>query len=174
MPHQKRKITINVLIITKTLLFLSTFFIAHAFTKTVSAQDAPAAESIRQEILAHGDSIRKAFGDSDLHRIRLLHHPEVVKALGYNDVKNGREEVIKGISETLQNFRLDFVQNDVENIWIRDGIAIEQTRFSIQGTPRDGGEPFVFKGRTMVTYVRSKESPTGWATIREIIQPATE
>ena len=36
------------------------------------------------------------------------------------------------------------------------------------------GEPLIFKGRTMVTYVRHEESPTGWATIREIIQPATQ
>ena len=57
---------------------------------------------------------------------------------------------------------------------VMNSIAIEQTRFVIQGTPKKQGEPFTFKGRTMVTYVRYEGSTTGWATIREIIQPATQ
>jgi hypothetical protein len=32
----------------------------------------------------------------------------------------------------------------------------------------------LFRGRTQVVYVRYKRSPTGWASIREIIQPATD
>ena len=158
----------------KDLLIYGALFSMLAFTGTVKAQNPSNEEYIRMEILAHGDRVRKAFGDSDIQNIKLLHHPNVIKALGYNDIQNGRDAVIKGISETLKNFTLEFVENDVENILVKEGIAIEQTRFSIKGTPKDGGEPFVFKGRTMVTYVRSKDSPTGWATIREIIQPFTE
>ncbi len=128
----------------------------------------------RQEILNHGEVIRKAFAEGDLAKIKSVHHLNVIKALGYNDIQTGREAVINGVKGTLENYYLEFVENDVESILIQGDIAIEQTKFSIKGTPKQGGDSFIFKGRTMVTYVRSNESPTGWATIREIIQPATD
>ncbi len=129
---------------------------------------------IEQAILHHGKTIRDAFSNGDIQKIKSLHHPEVIKALGYNDLKIGRDEVIDGLIGTLQAFDLEFIENVVESILTRENIAIEQTRFTIKGTPKNGGDPFIFKGRTMVTYTRYEESPTGWATIREIIQPATE
>ena len=133
----------------------------------------PQNENSKNEILKNGEIIRKAFSDGDIEKIRSLHHPDVIKALGYNDLKIGRDEVISELEETLRNFALEFLTNDVESILVKDNIAIEQTKFSIKGTPKSGGEPFVFMGRTMVTYIRYDKSPTGWATIREIIQPAT-
>lgn len=147
-----------------------TFFLIVVIPLGVYSQN----ENVKDEILKNGKTIRKAFSDGDIEKIKSLHHPEVIKALGYNDLKIGRDEVINGVKETLQNFNLEFIRNDVENILIRDNIAIEQTKFSIKGTPKNGGESFIFTGRTMVTYIRYEKSPTGWATIREIIQPATE
>ncbi len=129
-------------------------------------------ENVKDEILKHGEVIRQAFADGDIDKIAILHHPSVVKALGYNDLKNGLDEVIAGVRETLANFELEFIKNDVENILIKGDLAVEQTRFSIRGTPKDGSDSWIFSGRTMVTYVRYEQSPTGWATIREIIQPA--
>ncbi|MEM9936752.1 MAG: nuclear transport factor 2 family protein [Bacteroidota bacterium] len=129
---------------------------------------------IRTEILAHGETIRNTFADADVEAIKALHHPKVTKALGYNNLQKGREEVIEGVSQTLENFRLKFIENEVESIYLNGEVAIEQSRFAIQGTPKEGGDSFIFKGRTMVTYIRYEESPTGWATIREIIQPFEE
>lgn len=149
-------------------------FYTGSFTRIRSDQHNPQNEKIRQEILNNGEVIRKAFSEGDIEKIRSLHHPDVIKALGYNDLKTGRDEVIDGLKGTLENYNLEFVENDVESILIQGNIAIEQTRFSIKGTPKKGGESFVFNGRTMVTYIRYDSSPTGWATIREIIQPATE
>lgn len=123
-----------------------------------------------KEILFHGEVIRQAFLDEDIQKIKSLHHPKVIKALGYNDVKNGRDEVIEVLEETFKNYSLEFVENGVESIFFEGNVAVEQTNFSIKGTPKQGGEPFIFSGRTMVTYVRDSESPTGWVTIREIIQ----
>jgi ketosteroid isomerase-like protein len=137
---------------------------------SLSAQD----KGIEQEILDHGKAIRKAFSNGDVEKIKSLHHPEVIKALGYNDLKNGRDEVIEGLRGTLKTFKLEFIENNVESILIQGNIAIEQTKFTIKGTPKEGGDSFTFKGRTMVTYIRYNKSPTGWATIREIIQPATD
>lgn len=144
------------------------------FTRIKSDQNDAENEIIKQEILSNGTAIRKAFSEGDVEKIRLLHHPDVIKALGYNDLKTGRDEVIDGIKGTLENYHLEFIENDVESILIQGNIAIEQTKFSIKGTPKNGGDSFIFKGRTMVTYIRYGDSPTGWATIREIIQPATE
>ncbi|MEM6768608.1 MAG: nuclear transport factor 2 family protein [Bacteroidota bacterium] len=129
---------------------------------------------IRAEILIHGETIRNAFAEGDVEAIKALHHPKVTKALGYNNLQKGREEVIEGVSQTLENFRLKFIENEVESIYLDGEVAIEQSRFAIQGTPKEGGDSFIFKGRTMVTYIRYEESPTGWATIREIIQPFEE
>lgn len=131
-------------------------------------------DAIRKQILDNGQTIRNAFAKGDIDQIKSLHHPDVKKALGYTDLKNGREEVIEGIKGTLENFSLEFTENIVESLLIQQDLVIEQSRFSIKGSPKDGGEGFIFKGRTMVTYVRYEESPTGWATIREIIQPAIE
>ncbi len=146
------------------LLFL--FFVSHS----VSAQH----DTIEKEILDNGKEIREAFSNGNLEKIKSLHHPDVIKALGYNDLKVGREEVMSGLKETLENYSLEFIENDVESILIRDSIVIEQTKFAIKGISKKEGTSFVFKGRTMVTYIRYSKSPTGWATIREIIQPATD
>ena len=126
------------------------------------------------EVLAHGAMIRAAFAEQDLETIAALLLPEVVKALGYQDEQKGRAAVLGGIQGTLAAYNLEFVENVVENIYFQGDLAIEQTRFAIKGTPKASGDSFLFMGRTMVTYVRHAESPSGWATIREIIQPATE
>lgn len=127
-------------------------------------------QNLRDEIINHGKLIRKAFGEEDIETLKLTHHPNVIKALAYNNIHKGRSEVIKGLKETLKNYKLEFVKNDIENIFIRNNIAIEQTIFTIRGTAKKGNDTFTFSGRTMVTYIKSTESPTGWVTIREIIQ----
>lgn len=131
-------------------------------------------DKIESEILKTGELIRAAFSKGDLETIRSFHHPEVVKALGYKNLLTGRDAVIDGLRGTLEGFNLEFVDNRVESILIEGDIAIEQTLFSIRGTPKKNGEPFVFSGRTLVTYIKYKNSPTGWATIREIIQQSTD
>lgn len=131
-------------------------------------------DKAKEEILKTGALIRTAFSNGDMEAIKSFHHPDVIKALGYKNVLVGRDAVIKDLSATLGSFTLEFIVNNVESIVIEDNIAIEQTLFSIKGTPKKGGDPFIFSGRTMVTYIRYKESPTGWATIREMIQQATD
>ncbi|MEP7317982.1 MAG: DUF4440 domain-containing protein, partial [Panacibacter sp.] len=119
-------------------------------------------------------AIRAAFASGDIASIILYHHPDVIKALGYNKYLKGRDAVEADLKGTFKNFNLFFRENQVESLLIQGNTAIEQTLFTIEGTPKDGSKPFVFKGRAMVVYTRYKLSPTGWASIREIIQPATE
>ncbi|MEM9364215.1 MAG: nuclear transport factor 2 family protein [Bacteroidota bacterium] len=148
-----------------TVLILSTLFPTHVIAQK---------ETLKEEILNHGALIRTAFAKGDLETIKSLHHPEVIKALGYNDIKTGRKEVMQGLVSTLENYSLEFIKNDVEHILVEGNVAIEQTMFSIKGIPKSGGDSFVFSGRTMVTYIKYDKSPSGWATIREIIQSATD
>ena len=131
-------------------------------------------DKTKSEILKTGELIRAAFSKGDIEAIKSFHHPDVVKALGYKNLQTGRDAVMDDLRGTLEGYTLDFVENKVENILIQGNIAIEQTLFSIKGTPKKGGEIFYFRGRTMVTYIKYKRSPTGWATIREIIQQATD
>ena len=62
----------------------------------------------------------------------------------------------------------------VESLLVQDNTAVEQAVFATKSTPKSGGESYLFKGRTQVVYVRYEKSPTGCASIREIIQPATD
>jgi len=147
-------------------IFFLTLLITFCLPINLYSQD----NKKRQEVLKTGELIRTAFSNGDIEAIKSFHHPDVIKALGYKNLLTGRDAVIKDLSGTLENFKLEFVTNTIENLLIQGDIAIEQTLFSIKGTPKKGGDPFIFSGRTMVTYIKYKGSPTGWATIREIIQ----
>ncbi len=128
----------------------------------------------RAALAKTSESIRTAFANGDVEEVMAYHHPDVAKALGFHKYLKGRDAVAADLRETLRQFRLEFVENQVESLLVRDNTAVEQTLFTIKGTPRGGGESFLFKGRAMVVYVRYAKSPTGWASIREMIQPATD
>jgi len=128
-----------------------------------------------QEMLKQtSEAIRAGFAKGDITAIMSYHHPDVVKALNYTSYSNGREAVKADLLKTLNLYNLEFSKNKVESLLINGDTAVEQTLFTIKGTPKSGGEPFIFEGRAMIVYIRYKESPTGWATIREMIQPATK
>jgi ketosteroid isomerase-like protein len=118
-------------------------------------------------------AIRDAFARGDLEAIMACHRPDVIKALSYDKHLVGRDAVKADLAGTLARFHLEFIEHQVESMFFQGDTAVEQSTFTIRGTPRDGGQPFLFKGRAQVVYVRYKQSPTGWASIREIVQPAT-
>jgi ABC-type xylose transport system substrate-binding protein len=93
--------------------------------------------------------------------------------LGYNHYLVGRDAAKADLLQSLQLNHLEFKESCVESVYFQGDTAVEESVFTIQGTPKNGAAPFLFKGRSMVVYVRYKKSPTGWASIREIIQPAT-
>jgi ketosteroid isomerase-like protein len=126
----------------------------------------------RDLLLGTSDAIRAAFARGDVEEIMAYHHPDVIKALGYDKYLTGRDAVRADVIETLRQFNLEWKENRVESLFIQGDTAVEQTVFTIRGTPKGEGEPFLFKGRAQVVYVRYKKSPSGWASIREIIQPA--
>lgn len=144
--------------------------IAFSFLTAAFADDT----ADRAAIEKTNEAVRAAFGRGDIPAILAYHHPHVTKALAYNRYLVGRSALEADLRSTFENYSLEFLQNDVEILSIHGDIATEQILFSVKGTPKKGGSPFLFKGRTMLILVRYDKSPTGWATLREIVQPAPE
>jgi ketosteroid isomerase-like protein len=117
-------------------------------------------------------AVRAAFARGDVDTIMLYHHPEVNKALAWDKYLVGRDAVAADLRATFQNYRLEFLEDKTESLRIQGDTAIQQDVVLIKGTPKQDGKPFLFRGRALVILVRYEKSPTGWATIHEMIQPA--
>lgn len=139
----------------------------------LNAQSYAGTEKDRRGIQQTGDAIRAAFARGDVDGVMAYHHPDVIKALSTAPYVVGSAAVRAGLVGTLEAYSLTFTTSQVDNTFFQGDTAIETSTFAITGTPKHGGKPFVFKGRSMVVYVRSETSPSGWASIREIIQPAS-
>ena len=126
----------------------------------------------RADLERTNDGIHKAFQDGEVPAIESYHHPDVIKAFSYNNYLPGRDTVAVGLRETLKANKLEFVENKVENTLIQGKTAVQQYLFTIKISPKNGDKPFLYKGRSIVVYVRYNKSPTGWASIREVVQNA--
>jgi ketosteroid isomerase-like protein len=127
----------------------------------------------RESLKQTGDAIRAAFARGDVPGILAYHHPDVIKALSYQKYFNGIKALRLDLLATLQSVQLEFIDNQLENTFFQGETAVEDSLFTIKITPKAGGASSIFKGRSMVVYVRYAQSPTGWASIREIVQPAS-
>lgn len=149
---------------------LTACVIAFSFLTAAFADD----KADRAAIEKTNEAVRGAFARGDIPAILAFHHPDVTKALAYDRYLVGRSALEDDLRSTFENYSLEFLQNDVEILSIHGDIATEQILFSVKGTPKKGAAPFLFKGRTMLILVRYDKSPTGWTTLREIVQPAPE
>jgi ketosteroid isomerase-like protein len=145
------------------ILFIST----SAYT-----QDVTDSIVLRQSLDKATAAIRNAFENGDAVLVAKLHSLNVIKYFGGNNVIVGREAVEKGAKEWFQNSKVEFIENTVENTDFVGKIAIQTVIFSIKTTPKNGGKSSVGRGRSMVIYIQDKSSPTGWLTLREIVQEA--
>jgi ketosteroid isomerase-like protein len=127
----------------------------------------------RESLKQTGDAIRAAFARGDVSGILAYHHPDVIKALSYQKYLKGIDALRQDLLSTLQSVNLEFIDNQVENTFFQGETAVEDSLFAIKINPKSGGTSSIFKGRSMVVYVRYAPSPTGWASIREIVQPAS-
>jgi ketosteroid isomerase-like protein len=128
----------------------------------------------RDALLKTTAAIRDGFGRGDVTAIAALHHPEVVKYFGGSNVVVGRVALVKGLTEMFKTAKMEFIDNDVESTIFCGDTAIETSIFTVRVTSKEGGTPQVSRGRAMVVYVKYKDSPTGWASIREMAQAAPE
>jgi ketosteroid isomerase-like protein len=157
------------------ILFVLMLCIVCSVTETGCLAQSPYAGSAndRESLAKTGAAIRDAFTRGDVEAIMAYHHPDVIKALGYNHYLVGGAALKADLTRTLQSTHLEFKESRMESLLFEGNTAVEESLFTIEGTPKDGGAPFLIKGRSMVVYVRYKGSPSGWASIREIIQPAS-
>jgi len=125
----------------------------------------------RQSLERTTQAIRDAFARGDVAAIVALHHPDVVKYFGGTNVVTGRQELQRGLIETFRNVKMEFVEHRLESMVFLGDTAVETSIFTIRTTPA-GGSPTLGHGRAMVVYVKSKDSPTGWQSIREMAQAA--
>ena len=128
----------------------------------------------RASLLKTTAAIRDAFSRGDIDAIAALHDQAVVKYFGGSNVVVGKNNLIKGLSETFKNSRMEFIENKVESTLFHGDTAVETAIFAIRVTFKDGRPPVVSRGRAMVVYVKSSSSPTGWLSIREMAQAAPE
>lgn len=117
-------------------------------------------------------AIRAAFAAGDVDEIIKYHHPDVSKVFSYEDTPKNFDEVRSSLVELTTYNDVSFGTGQVESLVINGSTAILQSLFVIKGTVKATGEEWEYKGRTMVISVKYDKSPTGWATIREIVQPA--
>src|SRR6267378_1923781 len=143
----------------KTLFVLT---IAFSLTGAATAKQPTNSKADQAAINKTSEAVRAAFARGDVPAILSYHHPNVTKALAYHKYLVGRSALEADLRATF------------ESLSIHGDIAVEQILFSVKGTPKKGGAPFLVKGRTMLVLIRYDQSPTGWATLREIVQPGPE
>jgi ketosteroid isomerase-like protein len=115
-----------------------------------------------------------AFARGDVKALVALHHPDIVKYFGGNNVVTGRAELAKGLTAMFRTTKMELIQNQVESTAFNGSTIIETCIFAFRSTPRNGGKPSIGRGRSMTVFVRYKDSPYGWVSIREMAQAAPE
>jgi ketosteroid isomerase-like protein len=152
----------------------SFIIISFLFFSCTTTKNYRGTDKDRQALEQTSIGIRTAFANGDVPTILSYHDSNIRKALGYAHIINGKDELEKDLKNTFANVKLKWLKNDVESLIFQGNTAIEITVFNIEITPNGGGKPFVSKGRAMIVYVRNNQSPHGWASLREVIQPATD
>jgi ketosteroid isomerase-like protein len=147
-------------------------FIIVLFSTNARSQEVTDTIALKQSLEKATAAIRSAFEKGDAALVARLHSPDVIKYFGGNNVIVGRDAVEKGAREWFQHSKVEFVGNDVESTSFVGKIAIQTSIFSIKTTPKSGGVSTIGRGRSMVIYIQDKSSPTGWLTLREIVQEA--
>ncbi len=116
--------------------------------------------------------IRNAFEKGDAALVAQLHSPDVIKYFGGTNVTVGRKAMEDALKGWFRTSKVEFIENTVEDTKFIGDVAIQTVIFTIKSTPKNGGEPSIGRGRSMVIYIRDESSITGWLTLREIAQEA--
>jgi len=142
------------------------------FSTNACTQELTDSVALRQSLDKATAAIRNAFEKGDATLVAQLHSPNVIKYFGGNNVIIGRDAVEKGARDWFRDSKVEFIENTIENTEFIEEIAIQTVIFSIKTTPKNGGKSSIGRGRSMVIYKQDKNSPTGWLTMREIVQEA--
>ena len=153
-------------------LFVACCLARPTLAREPATASGPGAAADRQSLERTTQAIRDAFGRGDVPAIVALHRPDVVKYFGGANVVTGREELRRGLLKTFRNTKMEFVGHRLESLVFLGDAAVETSIATIKATPKAGGRPAVSRLRAMVVYVKAKDSPTGWQSIREMAQAA--
>jgi ketosteroid isomerase-like protein len=114
--------------------------------------------------------ILEGFAKGDVKAVLALHHPDVVKYFGGKNIVTGTEGLRKQLTDMFSYAKTEFIENNIESTVFNGDAVIETSIFAIRSIPKNGDSSRVFHGRSMVVYVRFKDSPTAWASLREMTQ----
>lgn len=159
----------KVIFLQKTLIRLFVFVTVVSNTYSQGITDTT---DLRLSLENNTAAIRDAFEKGDAALVAQLHSPDVIKYFGGNNVTTGRKAVEEGLKGWFQSSKVEFIENTVENTEFVGDVAIQTVIFAIKSIPKNGGEPSIGRGRSLVIYIQDKSSPTGWLTLREIAQEA--
>ena len=114
--------------------------------------------------------ILEGFAKGDVNAVLAMHHPDVVKYFGGKNIVVGSEGLKKQLTDMFSYAKTEFIENNIESTVYNGDAVIETSIFAIRTIPKNGDSARIFRGRSMVVYVRYKDSPTGWASLREMTQ----
>lgn len=134
--------------------------------------------SVEDDLAAIGETgriVQRAFLEQDIETILKFHHPEVRKVFSWENYQIGRDDMRAALAGLFSDYEVAFNNEGLgpANIEILGDTAVMIRDFVLLGKPKRGElEAFEYKGRTMLVFVRSSDSPTGWVTFREMAIPA--
>jgi len=91
-------------------LLLLTFAVIY-----VNAQDLSGTEEERKSLEKATLAIREAFAKGDAVLATKLHHPNIVKYFGGDNVVTGRAALEKGLTMWFEGARVEFIENTIES-----------------------------------------------------------
>src|ERR1700685_4040798 len=127
-------------------------FCISLLTIQVNAQNFNGSDEDRKSLDKATAAIRNAFARGDVAGVTALHHPDIIKYFGGDNVVIGRAELEKGLTEWFRNSNIEFIENTVESTIFNGATAVQTVIFSIKSTPKAGGSPVISRGRSMVVY----------------------
>ena len=108
-----------------------------------TARHASNSDDDRESLKRTTRAIRDAFGRGDVDAIVALHHPDVVKYFGGNNIVRGRDGLRQQLTGWLRDNNVEFTENRIESTLFNGETAIETCIFAIKSTPKNGGPPRV-------------------------------
>jgi len=115
--------------------------------------------------------ILEGFAKGDVKAVLALHHPDIVKYFGGKNIVVGTEGLKKQLTALFSYAKTEFIENNIESTVFNGDAVVETSIFAIRLIPKNSDSTRIIRGRSMVVYVRYKDSPTGWASLREMTQP---
>lgn len=117
------------------------------------------------------DTVFAAYRAGQLDVMMQHFHPAVIQIPAYDKVLIGKEAVRANYAAALSLFKID-ITDDLENMDVAGDMATTHGLYKVSLIPKAGGQGLERTGRYMVIMRRWAESPTGWSTFRELVQPS--